>query len=92
MYLEYQFYLFSVHIATLFLMFISSFQQSSQVSTDLNANNHVNKAEEKVGDGKSSSHSLDEVTGMIHSTLSAYESKVNALSCDGSNRRRMKKK
>lgn len=52
------------------------FAKSSQVSADLNANNYVNKAEEKVGDGKSSSHSLNEVTGMIHNTLSAYESKV----------------
>ncbi|XP_071701339.1 exocyst complex component SEC5B-like [Rutidosis leptorrhynchoides] len=31
----------------------------------------------KVGDVKSSSHSLDEVSGMIQSTLSAYESKVH---------------
>ncbi|KAL2519898.1 Exocyst complex component SEC5A [Forsythia ovata] len=52
------------------------FAKSSQVSADLNANYYVNKAEEKVRDGKSSSHSLDEVTGMIRNTLSAYESKV----------------
>ncbi|PWA87400.1 exocyst complex component SEC5 [Artemisia annua] len=31
----------------------------------------------KVGDEKSSSHSLDEVSGMIQNTLSAYESKVH---------------
>ncbi|KAL3513878.1 hypothetical protein ACH5RR_026595 [Cinchona calisaya] len=33
-------------------------------------------AKEKVADGKYSSHSLDEVAGMIRNTLSAYESKV----------------
>ncbi|XP_071702651.1 exocyst complex component SEC5A-like isoform X2 [Rutidosis leptorrhynchoides] len=31
----------------------------------------------KVGDKKSSSHSLDEVSGMIHNTISAFESKVH---------------
>lgn len=31
----------------------------------------------KVGDEKSSSHSLDEVSGMIQNTLSAYDSKVH---------------
>ncbi|XP_023748778.1 exocyst complex component SEC5A isoform X2 [Lactuca sativa] len=37
----------------------------------------VNKTEEKTGDEKYSSHSLDEVSGMIQNTLSAYESKVH---------------
>lgn len=39
-------------------------------------NASVNKSEEKAGDGKYSNHSLDEVAGMVRSTISAYESKV----------------
>lgn len=54
--------------------------QSSQVSADSNVNNSANKSEEKVGDGKYSSHSLDEVAGMIRSTISVYEGKVIMLS------------
>lgn len=54
--------------------------QSSQVSADSNVNNTANKIEEKVGDGKYSSHSLDEVAGMIRSTISVYEGKVIMLS------------
>nr|POE75645.1 exocyst complex component sec5a [Quercus suber] len=50
--------------------------QSSQVSTESNANTSANKTEEKVGDGKYSSHSLDEISGMIRSTISVYEVKV----------------
>ena len=50
--------------------------QSSQVSSDSNVNTSANKSEEKVGDGKYSSRSLDEVAGMIRSTISMYESKV----------------
>ncbi|KAG5527866.1 hypothetical protein RHGRI_028708 [Rhododendron griersonianum] len=53
------------------------FAKSSQVSADSNVNNSANKSEEKVGDGKYSSHSLDEVAGMIRSTVSVYESKVH---------------
>ena len=49
----------------------------SQVSTDSNVNASANKSEEKIGDGKYSTHSLDEVSGMIRSTISTYESKVN---------------
>ncbi|KAL3504465.1 hypothetical protein ACH5RR_034306 [Cinchona calisaya] len=52
------------------------FAKSSQVSSDSSVNSQVNRFEEKVADGKYSSHSLDEVAGMIRSTLSAYESKV----------------
>lgn len=37
----------------------------------------VNKTKEKTGDEKYSCHSLDEVSRMIHNTLSAYESKVD---------------
>ncbi|XP_028090985.1 exocyst complex component SEC5A-like isoform X2 [Camellia sinensis] len=51
------------------------FAKSSQVSTDSNVNTSANRSVEKVGDGKYSSHSLDEVSGMIRSTISAYESK-----------------
>lgn len=53
--------------------------KSSQVSTEANTNASAHKIEEKVGDGKYSSHSLDEVAGMISSTISAYEAKVSAL-------------
>ncbi|PSS19491.1 Exocyst complex component SEC5A like [Actinidia chinensis var. chinensis] len=49
----------------------------SQVSTDSNVNTSANKSEEKIGDGKYSTHSLDEVSGMIRSTISTYESKVH---------------
>ncbi|POO00201.1 Exocyst complex component EXOC2/Sec [Trema orientale] len=59
------------------LWFWILFFQSSQVSTESNANTSANKIEEKVGDGKYSSHSLDEVAGMIRSTISAYEAKVH---------------
>ncbi|CAI9116547.1 OLC1v1017724C2 [Oldenlandia corymbosa var. corymbosa] len=52
------------------------FAKSSQVSSDSSATAHGNKTEEKVADGKITSHSLDEVAGMIQDTLSAYESKV----------------
>ncbi|KAL3371317.1 hypothetical protein AABB24_008050 [Solanum stoloniferum] len=52
------------------------FAKSSQVSSDSNVNASANKREEKVGDGKYSNHSLDEVAGMVRSTISAYESKV----------------
>ena len=52
------------------------FFQSSQVSTDSNSNNLANKIEEKAGDVKYSSHSLDEVSAMICSTISLYGVKV----------------
>ncbi|XP_049388782.1 exocyst complex component SEC5A-like [Solanum stenotomum] len=52
------------------------FAKSSQVSSDSNVNASANKREEKMGDGKYSNHSLDEVAGMVCSTISAYESKV----------------
>jgi len=55
------------------------FFQSSQVSTESNANTSANKTEEKAGDGKYSSHSLDEISGMIRSTISVYEVKVSML-------------
>ncbi|KAK4374421.1 hypothetical protein RND71_005098 [Anisodus tanguticus] len=50
--------------------------EGSQVSSGSNVNVSAKKTEEKVGDGKYSSHSLDEVTGMLQSTLSAYGSEV----------------
>ncbi|XP_048442489.1 exocyst complex component SEC5A isoform X2 [Pyrus x bretschneideri] len=57
-------------------VFSGKFAKSSQVSTESNANTPANKAEDKVGDGKYSTHSLDEVAGMIRNTISAYEVKV----------------
>lgn len=54
------------------------FSQSSQVSAESNTNS-ASKTEEKVGEGKFSSHSLDEVAGMIRQTLSIYEAKVESL-------------
>lgn len=50
------------------------------MSSDSNVNVSAKRTEEKVGDVKYSSHSLDEVAGMLQSTLSAYESEVNASS------------
>ncbi|KAL4377928.1 hypothetical protein GQ457_02G025680 [Hibiscus cannabinus] len=44
---------------------------SSQVSDSPGS-----KSEEKVGDGRYSSHSLDEVAGMVRGTISVYETKV----------------
>ncbi|KAA8546559.1 hypothetical protein F0562_002702 [Nyssa sinensis] len=58
-------------------VFSGKFAKSSQVSAESNVNIPANKSEEKVGDGKYSSHSLDEVSGMIRGTISAYESKVH---------------
>ncbi|KAI7986245.1 BTB/POZ domain and ankyrin repeat-containing protein NPR1 [Camellia lanceoleosa] len=61
----------------------------NRVSTDSNVNTSANRSVEKVGDGKYSSHSLDEVSGMIRSTISAYESKLsssNFLRSSGSTR------
>ncbi|XP_047307007.1 exocyst complex component SEC5A isoform X2 [Impatiens glandulifera] len=58
-------------------VFSGKFAKSSQVSSDSNVN-IVNRSEDKVGDSKYSSHSLDEVAGMIRNTISAYESKVHS--------------
>ncbi|EOY16698.1 Exocyst complex component sec5 isoform 3 [Theobroma cacao] len=52
-------------------VFSGKFAKSSQVS-----DSSASKSEEKVGDGRYSSHSLDEVAGMMHSTISVYEVKV----------------
>ncbi|XP_061996218.1 exocyst complex component SEC5A-like [Rosa rugosa] len=57
-------------------VFSGKFAKSSQVSTESNANTPANKSEEKVGDGKYSTHSLDEVSVMIRNTIAAYEVKV----------------
>ncbi|KAH1191366.1 Exocyst complex component SEC5B [Glycine max] len=51
-------------------VFSGKFAKSSQVPTDSNSNSSANKIEEKAGDGKYSSHSLDEVAAMICSTIS----------------------
>ncbi|XP_044475381.1 exocyst complex component SEC5A-like [Mangifera indica] len=58
-------------------VFSGKFAKSSQVSSESNINSSANKAEEKVGDGSYSVHSLDEVAGMIRNTLSMYEIKVH---------------
>ncbi|KAG6774330.1 hypothetical protein POTOM_021683 [Populus tomentosa] len=50
---------------------------SSQVSAESNVNASATKSEEKIGDGRYSNHSLDEVAGMIRGTISAYETKVH---------------
>ncbi|GAB2270641.1 Exocyst complex component S5A [Dionaea muscipula] len=52
-------------------VFSGKFAKSSQVAADSNANASFNKTEEKY-----SSHSLDEVAGMMRSTISIYEVKV----------------
>ncbi|CAN4116486.1 unnamed protein product [Withania somnifera] len=57
-------------------VFSGKFAKSSQVSSDSNVSAPANKSEEKGGDGKYSNHSLDEVSGMVRTTISAYESKV----------------
>nr|XP_027188983.1 exocyst complex component SEC5B-like isoform X3 [Cicer arietinum] len=60
-------------------VFSGKFAKSSQVPTDSNSNNSANKVEEKAGDGKYSSHSLDEVAAMICSTISLYGVKVTNI-------------
>ncbi|PHT83962.1 Exocyst complex component SEC5B [Capsicum annuum] len=57
-------------------VFSGKFAKSSQVSSDSNVNASAYKSDEKAGDGRYSNHSLDEVAGMVRSTISAYESKV----------------
>ncbi|KAL3572709.1 hypothetical protein D5086_026613 [Populus alba] len=58
-------------------VFSGKFAKSSQVSAESNVNASATKSEEKVGDGRYSTHSLDEVAGMIRGTISAYETKVH---------------
>ncbi|KAH8515685.1 hypothetical protein H0E87_004218 [Populus deltoides] len=58
-------------------VFSGKFAKSSQVSAESNVNASATKSEEKVGDGRYSAHSLDEVAGMIRGTISAYETKVH---------------
>lgn len=57
-------------------VFSGKFAKSSQVSTESNFSTSTNKAEEKIGDGRYSSHHLDEVAGIIRSTISVYEVKI----------------
>ncbi|WCJ43368.1 Exocyst complex component SEC5 [Euphorbia peplus] len=57
-------------------VFSGKFAKSSQVSVESNVNSSANKTDEKAGDGRYSAHSLDEVAGMIRSTISVYEVKV----------------
>ncbi|KAJ9146134.1 hypothetical protein P3X46_028440 [Hevea brasiliensis] len=63
-------------------VFSGKFAKSSQVSAESNVNTSANKADEKVGDGRYSTHSIDEVAGMIRGTISAYEVKVHNTFCD----------
>ncbi|XP_043720112.1 exocyst complex component SEC5A-like [Telopea speciosissima] len=58
-------------------VFSGKFAKSSQASAELNVKASINKADDKVGDVKYSSHSLDEVAGMIQGTISAFEVKVH---------------
>ncbi|KAF9682743.1 hypothetical protein SADUNF_Sadunf05G0140300 [Salix dunnii] len=58
-------------------VFSGKFAKSSQVSAESNVNASATKSEEKVGDGRYSTHSLDEVAGLIRNTISAYETKVH---------------
>ncbi|KAI3993207.1 hypothetical protein MKX01_009950 [Papaver californicum] len=58
-------------------VFSGKFAKSSQVATESNAKPLMGKTEDRGGDVKYSSHSLDEVAGMIHGTISAYEVKVH---------------
>ncbi|XP_027364012.1 exocyst complex component SEC5A-like isoform X3 [Abrus precatorius] len=60
-------------------VFSGKFAKSSQVTTESNSNVSANKIEEKAGDGKYSSHSLDEVAAMICSTISLYGVKVTNI-------------
>ncbi|KAL2900854.1 Exocyst complex component SEC5A [Bienertia sinuspersici] len=56
-------------------VFSGKFAKSSQISADSNVSTS-NKVDEKIGDAKYSNHSLDEVSGMMRSTISLYEIKV----------------
>ncbi|KAI4352869.1 hypothetical protein L6164_007080 [Bauhinia variegata] len=57
-------------------VFSGKFAKSSQVTAESNTNSSAKKTEDKIGDGKFSSHSLDEVAAMICSTISLYGVKV----------------
>jgi hypothetical protein len=72
---------FSYIITSALLLWNPFLVQSSQVPTDSNSNSSANKNEEKAGDGKYSSHSLDEVSAMICSTISLYGVKVIVFTC-----------
>ncbi|KAL0919365.1 hypothetical protein M5K25_011455 [Dendrobium thyrsiflorum] len=50
---------------------------SVHVDSDLNAKHAQSRSEEKATDVKFSSHSLEEVTTMVHGTINAYEVKVH---------------
>ncbi|XP_043687614.1 exocyst complex component SEC5A-like isoform X2 [Telopea speciosissima] len=58
-------------------VFSGKFAKSSHSSAELNVKASVNKPDDKC-DVKYSSHSLDEVAGMLHNTMSAYEVKVQS--------------
>ncbi|KAI9098386.1 hypothetical protein K1719_025011 [Acacia pycnantha] len=60
-------------------VFSGKFAKSSQAPSDSTTNSSANKTEEKVGDMKYSSHSLDEVAAKICSTISLYGVKVTNI-------------
>ncbi|ESQ27435.1 hypothetical protein EUTSA_v10018046mg [Eutrema salsugineum] len=57
-------------------VFSGKFAKSSVSDTS------ANKAEEKVTEARYSTHSLEEVAGMIRKTISVYEEKVHSTFCD----------
>lgn len=46
------------------------------LDSETNAKSTANRSEDKVGEVKYSSHSLEEVAAMVHDTISAFELKV----------------
>ncbi|KAJ6817742.1 exocyst complex component SEC5A-like [Iris pallida] len=48
------------------------------LDSEANAKTGLNRSDDKAGDIKYSSHSLEEVAAMVHSTISAYEVKVHS--------------
>jgi len=50
------------------------------LDSEANTKSGLSKSEDKAGDMKYSSHSLEEVAEMVHGTVSSYEVKVQNLS------------
>lgn len=48
---------------------------------DMNAKLGANKTDEKGGEVKYTNHSLDEVATMVRATVSAFDTKVQAVCC-----------
>ncbi|CAH9067532.1 unnamed protein product [Cuscuta epithymum] len=67
------------HVPAFWKVAVSVFSgKFAKVAPDSSVSTAANKAEEKAGDVKYSSHSLDEVAGMLQDTLMLYESKVHS--------------